>query len=977
MAAFAKIAIGAALIAGAIVGTVLSGGTLTPALLSTIVTGASLVIGGIGSLLTKGPPTPGIASRNPIAPWNVVYGRARVGGTTVYVEENGTTNKYLHQVIVLACHPCQAVDQLLFNNKRVVLDANGNSISFGDSTAVIGHQQSQNIASITRVNDVVTVTLTAPLPPPAGQDPAFQTLLTGDMLSVQNVGVDHSLNGTFTVTVVSPTVVTYISGGNPVTVTNQGQVYTLYPDWGDTVHMEVLLGTQTSTFPTLLAESNGLWTNEHLLSGRTCVYLRLKYGGQTYANGLPSIAFVIRGKNDILDPRTNLTGYSENAALCIADYLAQKTFGFKATYGTEIPLPDLIAAANICDEQVPIAAGGTEPRYACNGQFALTTKRGEVLQNLLTACAGRLTYTGGQFVIHPGAWTGPTAKFGTRGRAFTGSDWIDFGGQAALYVQGDWSAGLWVYLTPASHGSVIAMVGAGSGDPSAAAPYVLAIRSGPAAANGSPQFGLEYVHDVGSTSAVVGHEYLLSPVSTIPSNSWVYVGASRNSTAKTVSFYWGDGTTIYSLGNAQYSNTPGIVAGEARLTLGAFYYVNLTNTPAAGDFNPSIVQIDQAYMWGQNLTAAQHMAAMTGTPDPGLLLLNVTAIMDDPLVPSVSPVLGTIEGIVHGGITQVSGPFIPISGLSSAAGPFQWKSKLSIRDLYNGVKGTYISPANNWQTSDIPPYAQDQLHGYSFDANLAADGGDRRWYEIQLPFTISTPAAQRLAKIELMRRRQQGTGTFAFNMAMYQATALDIVEFTLPVLGWNAKLLEITAHRFTLNDQSDKGQSVTVLGTEIDVQEANSSIYDWDPFEELSAQDFQQAALPNNSQAAPPIAVTAASNGTTTSVGADGIARTRIAVSWTAPADGYVTNGGSIQVQYRQTGTTNWISLQAVDPSVTTAYIDNVNDGQSYDVQVRSVNVAGAASPWVSAGPVVAASTISQISSSALAGLPLILVNGS
>jgi len=33
-------------------------------------------------------------------------------------------------------------------------------------------------------------------------------------------------------------------------------------------------------------------------------------------------------------------------------------------------------------------------------------KRGEALQNLLTSCAGRLTYSGGQFVIHPAAWPG-------------------------------------------------------------------------------------------------------------------------------------------------------------------------------------------------------------------------------------------------------------------------------------------------------------------------------------------------------------------------------------------------------------------------------------------------------------------------------------------------------------------------------------------------------------------------------------------
>jgi hypothetical protein len=116
---------------------------------------------------------------------------------------------------------------------------------------------------------------------------------------------------------------------------------------------------------------------------------------------------------------------------------------------------------------------------------------------------------------------------------------------------------------------------------------------------------------------------------------------------------------------------------------------------------------------------------------------------------------------------------------------------------------------------------------------------------VQLPFTISVATAQRLAKIELLRRRQQGTGTFAFNLMMYQASALDVILMTVPFLGWNQKQLEIAAHRFTMNKQRSGDVEVTVLGTEIDVQETDSSVYDWSSTEELTAQGFQQAALPS------------------------------------------------------------------------------------------------------------------------------------
>jgi hypothetical protein len=63
------------------------------------------VLSGIGSLLSKGP-LQGIstATRNPIAPWNVLYGRGKLGGTIVYINQWGSNNAWIDLVIVLNCH---------------------------------------------------------------------------------------------------------------------------------------------------------------------------------------------------------------------------------------------------------------------------------------------------------------------------------------------------------------------------------------------------------------------------------------------------------------------------------------------------------------------------------------------------------------------------------------------------------------------------------------------------------------------------------------------------------------------------------------------------------------------------------------------------------------------------------------------------------------------------------------------------------
>ena len=71
---------------------------------------------------------------------------------------------------------------------------------------------------------------------------------------------------------------------------------------------------------------------------------------------------------------------------------------------------------------------------------------------------------------------------------------------------------------------------------------------------------------------------------------------------------------------------------------------------------------------------------------------------------------------------------------------------VSRRDLFNAVRGTYISPGNYDQPADFPPYP-DQARP-DLDIFLAEDGGERIWsQDIQLPFTNAPSMAQRLAKV--------------------------------------------------------------------------------------------------------------------------------------------------------------------------------------------------------------------------------------
>jgi hypothetical protein len=447
MAGITQLIEGAAMVAGGVAIDYFTGGAGAPIGNMLIAAGAGQVISGVGSMIEGGPKVSGLATttRESAAPWPVIVGQARVGGKLIYRNVWGSNNQMLDMVILLAHHPCDAVDELLFDQQRVQIDtgaiptsaAAGYSIATpcaNSGTSFSPLNPSIDISHIARVNDVVTVTLKNTNP--NGADIPY--LQAGDRINIRGITGDYTLNGTFQVAQIISRVAgvltfTYLSGGLASIVDNEGQARPTWPDYGRDVYVEYLLGNQTlgQTFVGMTAgtpwqgtgklctpaspqQAGGTavpnpWTAYCSLMGCTAAFIRLKLSSNFPSSVVPQISFHVRGKNDISDPRTSpaTVGYTANAALVIADYLSNQTWGFRAAYGTEIDTAALIVAANRCDVQAPLAAGGTENSYECNGQFTLDQKRGEILQNLLTSCAGRVTYQGGLFAIQAAGWTGP------------------------------------------------------------------------------------------------------------------------------------------------------------------------------------------------------------------------------------------------------------------------------------------------------------------------------------------------------------------------------------------------------------------------------------------------------------------------------------------------------------------------------------------------------------------------------------------
>lgn len=150
------------------------------------------------------------------------------------------------------------------------------------------------------------------------------------------------------------------------------------------------------------------WTDNHKLEGLSGVYVRLIFNRDVFPNGIPNISAIVKGKK-VYDPRTTLTEYSNNAALCVRDYLADPLYGRGATI-SEIDDTSFIAAANICDEVINLSPSGTEKRYSLNGIIDTEKKPADILTEMMTASAGVLSYTGGLYNFNAGAYVSPIAE---------------------------------------------------------------------------------------------------------------------------------------------------------------------------------------------------------------------------------------------------------------------------------------------------------------------------------------------------------------------------------------------------------------------------------------------------------------------------------------------------------------------------------------------------------------------------------------
>ena len=553
------------------------------------------------------------------------------------------------------------------------------------------------------------------------------------------------------------------------------------------VEFEKFLGASPQTASAMLQAATPKWTAAHRCDGVAGVALKIKFNMNLF-NSIPNVSVVMRGAK-VYDPRSATTVYSTNPALVLAHYLNHPTFGLNAAYGTVIDTTMLIAAANACDEDVAIKAGHV------------------------------LEFDGEDDVIDMGKVLGQTGAITIEARVYPGAV-----NRAAMKILDRCSA--------------------------------------------VDGFSLQIENDkVRFRTRDLSNVDLDTSAGAVAASTWHRIAARWDPAAGTKTI------RINGVQVAQATSVTGtlVVAANTKLIIGdkfkgrlqdvRLWSVARTNTEidAYADKTLGGEETNLAGYWRLDEKKGERAEDGTETANDGII--DGAAWVED------NSVLGTEKRYSCNGVVfsdqlprqAISGLLTAMAGTALLSGG-KWLIRAGVwdaptiafneqhardtmviqpkrphRELFNAVRGTYVSPVNDWEIADFPPVTNATYE--------TEDGGERIYQDISLPYTISPSTAQRLAWLTLLRSRKQLSVSYKANLAGLKVRAGDVIELTHQRMGWNAVDMEVG--NWTLVCEEDE-EGVPYLGVDMDLREIDAAVFDFNPAtDETPQRPSPTTTLPN------------------------------------------------------------------------------------------------------------------------------------
>jgi hypothetical protein len=259
-------------------------------------------------------------------------------------------------------------------------------------------------------------------------------------------------------------------------------------------------------------------------------------------------------------------------------------------------------------------------------------------------------------------------------------------------------------------------------------------------------------------------------------------------------------------------------------------------------------------------------------------------------------------------------------------------TKKSKQNRFNRIKGVYTSQINRGNPSDYP-VVQNALY--------QTEDGEVIERDLTLPFTQRPSTAQRIAKMELERQRQEIIISASFNLKAFKVMAGDNIYISFAKYGWTNKVFEVLEWSIGVDDNDDAPLPIINMT----LQENASAVYDWNNGEETLVDPAPNTELPNPFFVAP---VTGFSLDSFLVDTQSGDKTYKVKAFWNLSQNQFVLQGGFYELEYKRFDETNYNSFGKVDGTINEIEIPQLQPNINYDIRIRAFNNLRAVSDYVS-----------------------------
>ena len=254
----------------------------------------------------------------------------------------------------------------------------------------------------------------------------------------------------------------------------------------------------------------------------------------------------------------------------------------------------------------------------------------------------------------------------------------------------------------------------------------------------------------------------------------------------------------------------------------------------------------------------------------------------------------------------------------------QTQTRQSRRNIYNGVKGIFVSEEKNYKVMDYPA---------QISSTYAIEDGDPIFLDMPLPFVTNNIQAQRLAKIALLKSRQQVVINMAVNLKGLQVKVGDTIKVTNERLGYSEKVFDVIDYGLAINGEGS-------LGVNLQCIETAPAVYDWTTDDQ---EDFLSGGELDlyDGTTVDDVTFTASDISEIGLLGPDGQISTNVELTWTPPDDAFID---FYKVRYNKNGSTDYFHAETREPRI---LLSNIDVTSNYDFRIQVQNFLGVTSSGV------------------------------